>query len=202
MKSNPFRWIARAASWFRGGRPLPPSTVKAAADAVCRQANADIGVLVTRLTSGEITVADLEPLMQNAIKRGIIANTALAHGGYDNLTPKIIERAEAQVLAQHDFLRNRLEKVASNVRASGELTARDGHDLMSYSNAFRSVYENEFAQAKRDAGFTEAQRVLAAVSHCASCEEIAAQGWMPIDEMPPIGSDDCLNNCHCTLIFR
>ena len=59
----------------------------------------------------------VEPLMQQAIKRGLIANAALAHGGYDNLTEAITQRIEAQVLTQHDYLHRRIQVIASNVRA-------------------------------------------------------------------------------------
>lgn len=195
-----FKWIKSAARWVTGGsnpKPIPDATVKAAADAVVSQSRADIGVLATRLTSGELTVAELEPLMQAAIKRGIVANAALAHGGYDNLTPKILERLEPQVLAQHDYLRNRVEAIASNVRVSGELKGRDANDLLSYANRFRSVYENERVHSKRVIGHTIAWRILAAVKHCGSCAEVAARGKMPIDEMPEIGTDDCGDHCMC-----
>jgi hypothetical protein len=198
-----FQWLKGKGLWMgANGKPLSPATVKAAADAVVSQAYADIGVIVTRVSSGLITVADAEPLMQQAIRRGIIANAALAHGGYDNLTPDIKKRLEKQILEEHNYLRKRIIAVQKNVASAGQVAQRDANYLISYAHKFRSIYENERLQASVSVGHTEARRVLAAVNHCASCEEVAAQEWMPIDEMPPIGSDDCRHNCHCVLITR
>ncbi len=205
---NVYRWLQDAAAWVSGntggggGARVPLPTIKAAADCVVSQSHADIGILVTRLTNGEITVAELEPLMQGAIKRGILANTALAHGGYDNLTTAMIERAEKQTLEQFDYLRNRVLALQSRVRTTGQLAARDSKDLISYSNAFRSVYENERVEAQKGIGHTEGKRVLANVAHCSDCEEAAALDWVPIDELPPIGDDQCKNSCHCVVITR
>lgn len=199
---NPF-WIeGTGAAWATARGRVPAATVKAAADAVVSQARADIGVIVTKVMIGEIPVASIEPLMQQAIKRGLLANTALAHGGYDKITPQILDRLEKQAREEFDFLHNRIQKIQSNVRSMGKMQMRDPNDLISYSNKFRSVYENERLQSQKAIGHTMAKRVMANVQHCKSCEEVADRGWIPIDEMPEIGSDDCGNNCHCVIITR
>lgn len=196
------QWVKRAAAWFTGKTRVKNATVKAAAEAVVAQSRADIEVLATRLQAGKIRVSEVEPLMQQAIKRGMIANAALAHGGYDNLTEAITQRIEAQVLAQHDYLHHRVQVIASNVRATGALSGRDKNDLLSYAHAFRSIYENEHLIAQVSIGHTQARRVLGLAQHCSSCAAVAARGWLDIESMPPLGSDLCGHNCRCAIETR
>ena len=37
---------------------------------------------------------------------------------------------------------------------------------------------------------------------CGPCEEAEAMGWVPVEELVPIGSTPCRGNCHCTYQFR
>lgn len=49
--------------------------------------------------------------------------------------------------------------------------------------------------------YREARRYRRASESCAGCR--AASGyWMPIDEMPPIGSLDCGGRCRCFIVYR
>lgn len=57
------------------------------------------------------------------------------------------------------------------------------------------------------AGFTEAKRILTAQENCRSKPETqgcweAAGVWMPIKDIPPIGTLTCGQYCKCYLIFR
>ena len=78
-----------------------------------------------------------------------------------------------------------------------------GADAVGFANGARIVYENEYREAKAEAGFDEVCRILAgAVNHCPQCLEIAARGWRPNDGSDPIGGDYCQDFCYCVEIYR
>jgi hypothetical protein len=61
-------------------------------------------------------------------------------------------------------------------------------------------------------GYTEARRVLGDnENHCTSkgrsttrpgCVELAALGWVPIEQFVPLGNALCIDKCHCRVEFR
>lgn len=62
------------------------------------------------------------------------------------------------------------------------------------------------------AGYTEARRRLTPAEHCRTkhtaeglidgCWEVARKGWMPILQMPPLGTLVCLQFCKCWIQYR
>jgi len=60
------------------------------------------------------------------------------------------------------------------------------------------------ATAIRDSIFVEERRIhpLAFDDLCATCREQRDYGWVPIGTLDPIGDSECLNNCHCSFLFR
>lgn len=58
-----------------------------------------------------------------------------------------------------------------------------------------------------DAGFKQGRRRLTAAEHCRTkpgtegCLEAAARGWMPITEVPPIGTLVCAQFCKCWIQY-
>lgn len=81
-----------------------------------------------------------------------------------------------------------------------------------YVRSFRVTYELLNHSAHILAGYTEAKRVLTPAEHCRNrvapggvqegCYEAALRSWMPIAEMPPIGTLVCGQFCLCYLIYR
>lgn len=80
-----------------------------------------------------------------------------------------------------------------------------------YIRSFRVSYQILEHKEKIDAGYNEAKRILTPAEHCHTelkppyrdgCYEVAAQGWMPIKDMPPIGTLLCGQFCKCYLIYR
>lgn len=80
-----------------------------------------------------------------------------------------------------------------------------------YIRSFAVTYQLLDQKAKIDAGLTEAKRILTPAEHCRTelkppyrdgCFEVAAQGWLPILDMPPIGTLVCGQFCKCYIIYR
>jgi len=43
---------------------------------------------------------------------------------------------------------------------------------------------------------------LGAAEHCPDCLALAAQGWVPVGTLPPIGTEtQCGDSCKCTIVI-
>lgn len=50
--------------------------------------------------------------------------------------------------------------------------------------------------------YNEARRVRRATESCAACVDYAGRGWIPIEQMPAIGTLTCRWNCKCYIEYR
>jgi len=88
----------------------------------------------------------------------------------------------------------------------------DGHVLAragAYGKHGNSLFQNAKLEQAIMVGHTEARRVLGEnENHChdgverPGCVELAAKGWMPIQQMTPFGDAQCYDNCLCTVETR
>jgi hypothetical protein len=79
----------------------------------------------------------------------------------------------------------------------------------SYVRAAHITFANVELEVYKTLDFyDEARRVLRAAEHCRDteltpgCLELAAQGWMPVDQMTPIGDATCMQWCRCYIEYR
>jgi hypothetical protein len=79
----------------------------------------------------------------------------------------------------------------------------------SYVRAGHVTFSNIELQVRIALGVdTEAKRVLRAAEHCHNsaatpgCLELAQKGFVPIEEMVPIGNATCRNWCRCYIVYR
>lgn len=71
-----------------------------------------------------------------------------------------------------------------------------------YADAAYSTFQNNVIAREFDSGVTLGHRVCEEDgSSCDECVEAAGTFFVPLDEIPPIGSLQCLNNCRCDLVF-
>ncbi len=78
-----------------------------------------------------------------------------------------------------------------------------------YLRSFYVTFQLLTHRAHILAGFTEARNILSPAEHCRNkpgvtdgCYDIAFLGWMPIRDMPPIGTRTCGQFCKCYLVYR
>lgn len=62
-----------------------------------------------------------------------------------------------------------------------------------------STFENSLLAREIDAGMERGRRVLEAGPNCEDCLEWASDEFRPLDEIEPIGSSSCQNNCRCEI---
>lgn len=200
-----YTWNRAALQFQRGSTPVARVTIKAAADAVSKEAQFKLMDAALRMGQGKLEIAAWIVEHDTAVKMLHGAESALARGGFAEMTG-------ADWIAASDRVTPHLEASAgfhSDVRAGrygvpGATDFREAgalHRASQYANVGRYTYENTLTENARDRlGHTHARRILAAVSHCESCADVAAQGWVPMDEYPEIGTDDCGPSCHCVTV--
>jgi len=73
----------------------------------------------------------------------------------------------------------------------------------SYARSARIVHSIlEQTARERFGNQTECRRIRRASESCEGCVEWARKGWIKISLMPPLGTQQCRNNCKCFLIYR
>lgn len=104
-------------------------------------------------------------------------------------------------------------------RFAGALRAKQVPSLPLANNRgrayLRSIYTTYWIldhQLHVEAGFSEGKRVLTPAEHCRNrlapggvqegCYEAALRSWMPVAEVPPIGTLVCGQFCKCYIIYR
>jgi hypothetical protein len=61
---------------------------------------------------------------------------------------------------------------------------------------------NEMTDLKRGMGARSARRILhEGAIHCEECPDLAKLGWVPIDDLVPIGDTACIVNCRCAIEY-
>lgn len=218
MAQLSFNFDESLLSWVRkDGVPVPPVVMKASAEAYVQQMRADIGVLTTNMATGDIDINAYRQGMRKAVKRLTLSQMALARGGFENLTPADIRRAEALT---RDHLNGKpgkwpgLKGFVSDLnkgRYGKTIISQDaGNRGLMYAAAGNITYENErmvmHSERQDEEGVEwEACRIMGFNDHCRDCIRWAALGWLKLSVMMgsfPIGASVCAMNCHCRMVFR
>jgi len=148
--------------------------------------------------NGRITLAEWQLEMAKQIKLVHTTAAAGAQGGWLQMSQADWGYTGNLLKNQYGFLDNFAAEVASGQQPlNGRFVRRAGM----YGDAGRGSYESMRGRLHRDAGFTEAQRVLGAADHCVDCVDWAGV-WKNLAEIEPIGSSVCRSNCACSIIYR
>lgn len=154
--------------------------------------------LTAQLVRGEITQDVWYQQMRTQMRVSYRTSVTVANGG--NMTPADWGRFGAEMKKQYQYLDNfRAEILSGKQPLNGRAVVRAGM----YGDANYAQYQNwKLKQAVR-AGFAlEAKRTLHPAEHCPDCLEYAGRGWVPADEVVPIGSSQCKVHCKCTIQTR
>ena len=97
-----------------------------------------------------------------------------------------------------------LDRFADAIRTGAHLLGgrTEARAAMYADAAWQTAANTELASQQRH-GTGEARRILgAAERHCVDCPGLADLGWVPIDEMVPIGDTQCGGRCKCSIEYR
>ncbi|OJW05785.1 MAG: hypothetical protein BGO39_04995 [Chloroflexi bacterium 54-19] len=182
-----------------GGRFVSGERVRQAVDQVVVRSNDQIQTTSRRLQSGEISLAQWQSQMMQQMKVLHVANGLAGLGGSKLASQADYGYIGQLVKQQYQYLNQFAKDIATGVQL---LDKSFPSRVKLYAEAARGTYHSVQTRAERLAGRTQAKRVLGPADHCPGCVEQAGKGWQPIEEVAPIGSQQCLTNCHCSIEFE
>lgn len=196
-----YRWNATAGRYVdERGQFVPFIEIRNELEGVIDAASIRMNVLSEQLIGGQISLSEWQSGMMESVKIVHTASAASANGGWAQMSQSDWGFAGQRIREQYNYLRNFADQIASGEQAlNGQILVRANM----YGDAGRSTFEAVRTRyEKQNNGMTEARRILGAADHCPDCLEYAAEGWMPIDDIPQIGDSVCLTNCHCEIEYR
>ena len=194
----PFTWDGH---WYRDarGRFVSRASVEAAQRRMARALEERMVALSLALQDGTLSLGGWQTGMLRLIKEGHVATYAAARGGWGNLSQADFGRMGPHVRAQYEYLRRFAEQIASGQQPlNGRLIAR----TRLYARSTWTTFEIERLRVNLVNDFSEVRNILGIAEHCPGCVEATSLGWVKVEDMPPIGTRDCLANCHCHYEYR
>lgn len=180
------------------GRFVPESSIVAGVDALVAQAAADLGALAGRMRAGTITAEAFQTELLATIKSLHVASALAAYGGRSQMTPERWGYTGSLIRAQYGYARAFVDDILSGRQPDGRLVQR----ARAYASAGRLTYQAVTAREARRRGLNEARNILSARESCDQCKALAARGWIPADEMVPVGGRTCGAWCRCSIERR
>jgi hypothetical protein len=184
---------------LRTGQYVSQQTVSNALQQTIDTQAKTVANLTTQFKNGGISLAEWRTGMAQSVKTTHLASSALANGGWQNMTPAMYGRVGQTVRTQYQFL----DKFASDI-ASGKQKFDGTLDrrVKMYTDAGRSSYEAAKRAEDRVRGYDEERNVRHAQDSCDDCLEATDLGWQPVGIISIPGSRTCRTNCKCTLERR
>jgi hypothetical protein len=186
-------------------RAIPQSSIKLDINRFAKGVQAEQRNLASQFLNGQITPQRWYDESARLLKLSYRASVDIARGGSGDMT-EVEKRRWVELSLLFLLLLNQAAENlnAGNFPLDGRFTSFAG----SLGAANNDLYENWRFGSAVDLGYTEGRRVLGVTDHCHNsldrpgCIELAARGWVPINELVPIGGATCRRHCHCTLEFR
>lgn len=182
------------------GRFVSQQAVSDALQATIDKSGEAMRALTANLKNGSVTLAEWRTGMAASVKDIHLASSALANGGWSQMTQADFGRVGQLVREQYRYLDNFAQDIASGKqRFDGTLDRR----AKMYADSGRMTYESAQRAEARLRGYQEHRSVRHAQDSCTECVEVAAMGWVSIETPLPLPGDRiCVTNCKCLLEYR
>jgi hypothetical protein len=193
-------WDASARRYrTTAGKLVSRVVVQAALESAIETAAEKMGFVSGQLDAGTITIDAWHAAMRESLRQMHTGSTALAQGGWAQVSPTEWGHAGAALKEQYAYLANFAAQLADGTQPiNGRYMAR----CAMYASSAHGTYEESNRRREIAAGMTEERRHTSALESCGECEAVEAEGWQPIGTLPPIGTLECLTNCRCYWGFR
>ncbi len=188
-----------AAGRYRGanGQFVSFERIRSFLDQALDRNEARVASLASKLRNRQITLAEWQIEMRDTIKDIHLASSALARGGWAQMSEvdyaKVAEKIEFQLKKLNDF--------ALQIEKGLPLDGRFARRTTLYAQSGRVTYHESLRNEMALRGFTLEKSVLASSDHCSECVSEAAKGFVPIGDLVLIGERICRSNCRCHVEF-
>jgi hypothetical protein len=184
---------------YRGadGRFVSFERIRVYLDQVLDSNEAKVQSLANSLRNRQITLAEWQIGMRDTIKDIHLASSALARGGWAQMS----EADYAKVSEKIEFQLSKLQAFARQIENGLPLDGRFARRTTLYAQSGRVTYHESLRNEMALRGYTLEKSVLASSDHCNECVEEAAKGFVPIGDIVLIGERQCRSNCRCHVEF-
>lgn len=197
-------WAIGALFFFAGGyyydryrKRVPWLTIRTNVDITISRMMGDIEADCAALRDGRISLDEWNARMTSWIKRSHAAAGIVAAGGMDNMTDDMWRRIENAIFFQLEHLRNFSRDIANGLPLDGGVCRR----MKMYVEAARGTYHHIESGLMASRGYTLYASKRTADESCGECIDEEARGFVPVGELKPIGSRECLSHCKCYYIY-
>lgn len=194
-----YRYNEAAGRYTNGrGQFVPAARVRATLDQTLATTAKRATALGDALQAGRISVATWNIEMRALIKGAHLYSGALAKGGWAQMTQADYGRIGQIVRKQYSYLEAFTRQIEKGLPLDGRFLRR----VTMYVQAGRQTFHAVQRTLMRARGMTEERNRLGIAEHCDGCLQETARGWVPIGDLAPIGTRDCLAHCKCDVEYR
>jgi hypothetical protein len=162
-----------------------------------------------KLLAETITLSAFFQFMRSRIETWHNVAGAIAYGGKAQLDAERKARIAAKIDSELTFLAGFKADTAQAIAAARD-AGIDVEEALGfvpnragmYADAAYSTFANNEMAREFDNGVTMGRRICPDdEASCSECPDAATEEFIPLDDIPEIGSLQCLNNCRCSLEF-
>ncbi len=186
-------------------KSLPQLSVKLDVNRFALGVQKDLRNLTNQLLSGQMPAQRWYDESARLLKLSYRASVDVARGTREGMTDEEKQKWITLVL----LLLLLLNRAADDINVGefpmdGRLTAYIG----ALGAANNGLYENWRTGQAINLGYREARRVLTPADHChdsddrPGCVELAALGWVPIQQVVRLGDATCRQHCKCVMEYQ
>jgi hypothetical protein len=187
---------ANVGRFYVDGRSVPVSKIRQYLNRIERRIGNRVVAITDDLAAGRITLNEWKQRFTQSVTTGHVLAGALALGGIAAaVTNRTVQaRINGELRYAHRFGRA--------IRKDDLSVPRIKARAKSYFRSIAITYGIVQMILQKKLGIsTECRRVRRASESCSGCVRWSYR-WMPIDEMPRIGSLDCGGRCRCYIEYR
>jgi hypothetical protein len=187
----------------RQGVRLTEREIRDALDEYISSVQEGMAERVVEYTAGAVTTKQLFSFLEDEVTALHGASAAIAYGGLSQMDLEKWGRIESRLVTELGYL-NQFRADVQAASQAGELSA-DGiaNRAGLYSEAAYSEYMNQLVEREMDNGVTLGRRICEADgASCDECVDAATEEFIPLDDIPEIGTLQCINNCRCEIEFQ
>lgn len=190
-----FFWDPISRQYYRGSQPVQWSEIRTVMDDALNQSQLRVREATRQVAQGLLHPITWREGVSAEIALSHLALASIAQGGLFEMSVNALHRVSQEVASQLSFFNDLLRQVEQGSLVIGE--ALLGRAAMYASAAWGSFYELE-REIMLVRGMTHERNILEpSAESCDGCRAESDRGDVPIGDLVPIGSRDCLSNDRC-----
>ena len=169
---------------------IPTSVTKIIETFVPEDLQEEVAKNVRRI--GKLAPAQWQEEMQKLIAVSHESMAVFGAGGFAQTTAGIWAKVQQVISRETAFETRMAAQMTIGQVSPAELLDRSGK----YAEQTYGTWQNSIIVRERGHGTEEARRFLEPdADHCQDCFDAAAEGWVPIEDVVPIGESQCGARC-------